>query len=254
MRKPFVPFLVVGLLAVSHPVGSEDTPASEVVWKIRREAAERSQILSTLHVLADVYGPRLTGSPNLKQAGEWVVQQMTSWGLSNTTLEAWEFGHPGWLNERFTAHLVSPVKDALVGEVLAWTPSTNGVVRARRLSACAARPTVGRTLATYLDGVGDRIKGRAVLVGMHQKVGVIFNPAAKRLDEDEARDRFDAVNPTPSPFANQRPPTPEPGPPTTAQINEQIDRFLVSHGAALRVNDAARPLGRSAPSTTAPST
>ena len=67
MRKPFVPFLVVGLLAVGHPAGSEDTPTSDVVWKIRREAVDRSQILSTLHVLTDVYGPRLTGSPNLKR-------------------------------------------------------------------------------------------------------------------------------------------------------------------------------------------
>jgi carboxypeptidase Q len=244
MRKRFVPLLVVGLLAVSFPARSEDEPASDVVWKIRREAAERSQILSTLHVLTDVYGPRLTGSPNLKQAGEWVVQQMTSWGLSNATLEAWDFGHPGWLNERFTAHLVSPVRDALVGEVLAWTPSTNGVVRAAAFQLAPPDRPSAESLATYLDSVSDKVKGRAVLIGMPQKVGVVFNPAAKRLDEDEARDRFDAVNPTPSPFANQRPPTPEAGRLTTNQLNEQIDRFLVSHGAALRLNDAGRALGQ----------
>jgi hypothetical protein len=51
-----------------------------VLWKIRQEATSRSQILATLHMFTDVYGPRLTGSPNLKAAGEWAVQQMTSWG------------------------------------------------------------------------------------------------------------------------------------------------------------------------------
>jgi carboxypeptidase Q len=148
------------------------------------------------------------------------------------------------LNERLTAHLVSPVKDALVGEVLAWTPSTNGVVRAAAFQLTPPERPSAEALASYLDVVGDKVKGRAVLIGSPRKVAVIFNPAARRLDDDEARDRFDAVNPTPSPFANQRPPTPEPRRLTIAQINEQIDRFLVTHGAALRLNDAGRTLGQ----------
>ena len=244
MRRQWIPLVVAGLLAVSVPAGSEDTHTSDVAWNIRREAQERSQILSTLHLLTDVYGPRLTGSPNLTQAGEWAIAQMTSWGLTNAKLEPWNFGHPGWLNERFTAHLVSPVKDALVGEVLAWTPSTNGVVRAAAFQLVPPDRPTADSLAAYLDTVGDKVKGHAVLVGRPQKVAVIFNPAARRLDEDEARDRFDAVNPTPSPFANQRAQTPEGGRLTTNQINEQIDRFLVAQGAALRLNDAGRALGQ----------
>ena len=95
--------------------------------------------MKTMHMLTDVYGPRLTGSPNLKQAGEWAGKQMTSWGLVNAHLEPWDFGHPGWLNERFAVHVTSPVKDSLVGEVLAWTPSTHGVGARRRDAADAAR-------------------------------------------------------------------------------------------------------------------
>jgi len=244
MRRQWIPLVVAGLLAVSVPAGSEDTQASDVLWKIRREAQDRSQILSTLHVLTDVYGPRLTGSPNLKHAGEWAIAQMTSWGLTNTKLEPWNFGHPGWLNERLTAHLVSPVTDALVGEVLAWTPSTNGVVRATVFQLVPPDRPTADSLAAYLDTVGAKVKGHAVLIGRPQKVSVIFNPAARRLDEDEARDRFDAVNPTPSPFANQRAQAPEGGRLTNNQINEQIDRFLVAQGAALRLNDAGRALGQ----------
>ena len=89
-----------------------------------------------------MYGPRLTGSPNLKAAGEWVVKQLTSWGLKNAHLEPWDFGSPGWANERFTAHITSPVKDALVAEVLAWTPSTNGVARGQAVQiVLPVRPT-----------------------------------------------------------------------------------------------------------------
>ena len=78
-------------------------------------------------MLTDVYGPRLTGSPNLKGASDWVVKRTTEWGLKNAHLEPWEFGRPGWLNERTSAFLIAPVKDSLVVEALAWTPGTNGV-------------------------------------------------------------------------------------------------------------------------------
>ena len=119
--------MLAGLVAATGwTVRADDTTSRDINWKIRQEATSRSQILQTLHVLTDVYGPRLTGSPNLKAAGEWAVQQMETWGLKNGRLEPWDFGTPGWANERVTAHLISPVKDALVVEVLAWTPSTNG--------------------------------------------------------------------------------------------------------------------------------
>ena len=86
--------------------------------RIRKEGMEHSQIMKTMHMLTDVYGPRLTGSPNHKRAAEWTIKQMQEWGLENGHLEPWDFKHPGWLNERLTAHIISPVKDALVCEVL----------------------------------------------------------------------------------------------------------------------------------------
>ena len=55
---------------------------------------------------------------------------MTEWGLQNGHLEPFEFKTAtvtpagGWLNERASGHIVSPMRDNLVFEVLAWTPST----------------------------------------------------------------------------------------------------------------------------------
>ena len=78
-------------------------------------------------------------------------QQLTSWGLKNAHLEPWDFGAPGWANERFTAHITSPVKDALVAEVLAWTPGTNGVARGQAMQiTLPARPTQA-DLTSYLE-------------------------------------------------------------------------------------------------------
>ena len=44
------------------------------VQKIRAEGFQRSQVMETLSYLTDVYGPRLTNSPNYKKAAEWLKQ------------------------------------------------------------------------------------------------------------------------------------------------------------------------------------
>ena len=41
--------------------------------KFRKEGMDNSKIMHTLHFLADVYGPRLTGSPQHKAAADWAV-------------------------------------------------------------------------------------------------------------------------------------------------------------------------------------
>jgi carboxypeptidase Q len=111
------------------PAATNSDP--DIQAKIRKEGAENSQIMRTMHFLTDVYGPRLTGSPNHKAAAEWAIKQMATWGFDNAHLEPWDFGRPGWLNERASGHVISPYKEPLVFEVLAWTPSTSGELRGK---------------------------------------------------------------------------------------------------------------------------
>jgi len=131
--------LVTAASTALAPVRAEERINADVNERIRQEEADRSQIMRTHHFLTDVYGPRLTGSPSLKAAGEWAIKQMESWGLTTGHLERWEFGHARWANERIDAHIVSPVKDSLTAEVLAWTPGTNGAVTAPACELDAAR-------------------------------------------------------------------------------------------------------------------
>ncbi len=217
-----------------------------MIWKIRREALEHSQIMRTLQVLTDVYGPRLTGSPNLRGAQDWVVQQATAWGLKNAHLEEWDFGHPGWLNDKTAVHLVAPVKDSLVVEALAWTPGTAGTITAATvLIDPPANPTQA-DLDKFFERLRGSLKGRAVLVGQPAKLNVTIDPPAKRRDDNEARSQF-----TPS-AAGPAPGGPPPGPPapraqgvlTADEAAEQLNGFLVTSGAALRVNDAGRDHGQ----------
>src|SRR5258705_242452 len=122
--------VIAAVVLFFAPLAAQSKIDSDINAKIRQEENSHSQILRTLHVLTDVYGPRVTGSPSLKAAGEWAVKQMESWGFATGHLEPWDFGHPGWVNERLSAHMVAPVRGHLVAEVLAWTPGTNGNVAA----------------------------------------------------------------------------------------------------------------------------
>jgi carboxypeptidase Q len=134
MKHRFTLLALAMVTLVATPFAQEKID-KDIQWRIRREATDNSQIMRTMHFLTDVYGPRLTGSPNLKAAQDWIVEETTRWGLKNAHLEPWSFGHPGWVNERLSVHAISPFKDALVAEALAWTPGTNGAAGQCALAA-----------------------------------------------------------------------------------------------------------------------
>lgn len=217
----------------------------EIRERIRKEGMEHSQILKTMHMLTDVYGPRLTGSPNHKRAGEWAIKQMQEWGFENGHLEPWNFGHPGWLNERLTAHIIAPVKDSLVCEVLAWTPSTKGTVQGKAYQlVLPERPTQEQLTAAFEQEKAN-IRGRIVLVGKHQVVTVNLTPPAKRTDDKVVQQRFDPdARPTPTPFPSPSPTPDRPKRLTSQQIGDQLDSFLKTNGAVVRIDDAGREHGQ----------
>lgn len=215
--------------------------------KIRAEENDHSQIMHTMHFFTDVYGPRLTGSPNHKAAADWALKQMTEWGMQNAHLEPWDFGHPGWMNERASGYIVSPIKDQLTFKVLAWTPGTKGTVTAPVFQMVPPEKPKKEDLAAYLDSIKDKVKDKIVMVGKVEMVPVVIDVPARRMDDKAAAERFDPNNPNAGQFGpqrnNQRPNDP-PGTLTAQQINQQIDEFLLANDALVRVNDARMGNGR----------
>lgn len=214
--------------------------------RIRKEAADNSQIMRTLHFLTDVYGPRLTGSPNQKAAAEWTIKQMTEWGFANGHLEPWNFGRPGWANERATAHVIAPFKEPLVCEVLAWTPSTNGTVAASVYQMTPPPSPTQDELNAYFDTQKEKVKGKIVMVGRHVPIAVDLNPPAKRLDDAQAKARVTGnatAGPPPGvPTRRAAEPPSQPNQPrklTTREVNQRAGEFLLANGALLVINDAA---------------
>ncbi|HEY0462412.1 MAG TPA: M20/M25/M40 family metallo-hydrolase [Pyrinomonadaceae bacterium] len=224
--------------------------------RIRKEGMENSQIMHTLHYFTDVYGPRLTGSPNLLAAGNWAVKQMTDWGFENAHLEPWDFGHPGWVNERASGFITAPVEDSLVFEVLAWTPGTKKAVKGQAFQLvipttpaptetnpnAVTNPTQSE-LTAYFNTIKTQVADKMVLIGKPAVVPVNINPAPKRINDEDLKKRFDPNNPQ-QPFNFPQPPVPKPGTLTGQQIAEQLDQFLVENNALVRINDAGREHGQ----------
>ena len=96
---------------------------------------------------------------------------MESWGFVNGKLEPWDFGtltvggnavqRVGWLNEEASVQLVAPVKDNLVFEVLAWTPSTKGTITASVVHITTPQgPEVPPAPGAAPGGAGSRRRAR----------------------------------------------------------------------------------------------
>ena len=96
--------------------------------RLREEETNNSKIMWILHELTDVHGPRLTGSPGLRDAQNWAVETMKSWGLVNVKLEPWTFNHQGWQNYELSANVLKPFQQPLNVRAVSWTPGTKGVV------------------------------------------------------------------------------------------------------------------------------
>jgi hypothetical protein len=82
-KRPVALTLILSVLLL--PLASAQPVDDETRARIRKEGMEHSQIMKTMHMLSDVYGPRLTGSPNHKRASEWTIKQMQEWGVDQSS-------------------------------------------------------------------------------------------------------------------------------------------------------------------------
>lgn len=208
--------------------------------KIRAEAAKNSQIMRIIHYLADIYSPRMTGTPNLKAAQAWVKSELEKKGLQNARFENWDFGFPGWQNEKLSVYAVSPFKYSLSAEVMAWTPGTKGIITAETFNLIPPNNPTSDELNKYFADIKTQIKGKIVLTGKHNLNQINFQIPNLRMTDEEAKKLFAYEQPRLIPS-----PTPIPAVKrlTALDVNDEIDKFLKRNGALVRVYDAKEPHG-----------
>ena len=156
---------------ISPPLAAQERVDVAAIERIKAEEMNHSQIMDLMSWLSDVYGPRLTWSPNLSRAGDWAMGQMKSWGLTNVHEERWD--NPpglGWENERFSLMATGPTPFIVEAVPQAWSPSTNGT---------ASGPAV-----LVEAGCSDEL--RAQYVGKLKGAFVLTTPPLNRAVNDFA--------------------------------------------------------------------
>ena len=246
MKSHFLMALLLMINSGYSIVAQTKTPREVVNFQIRDEVMKRSQIMRTLHYFTDIYGPRLTGSPTLEQAGKWAMNQMDEWGVDKTYVEPWDWGNVGWENDRASGFIISPLKDHLTFEVLAWTPSTKGIVKADVVRLNLPRGVnTKRKLDVYFEQARGKIIGKIVLVGSPRKQRVNFRPPRLRSDSALLKRQFvprkieDARRST-----RRSPARPKHGILTRSEATDLFNKFLVDSGVLVRINDAGRQHGQ----------
>jgi carboxypeptidase Q len=151
----------------------------DAIYKIKDEGLNRSQVMDLLSYLTDVYGARLTGSPQIKAAGEWTRKKLTEWELANVKLEPWgPFGR-GWSNEKFTARAISADSSfSLIAYPKAWTPGTDGPVAADVVTAVINNDQ-------DFEKFRGQLHGKYVMIAPMRDVPAEFQAPGRRYTDDD---------------------------------------------------------------------
>ncbi|RLD29114.1 MAG: peptidase M28 [Bacteroidetes bacterium] len=160
--KKAIKLCLVALLLSSNIISAQEQ--NPIVENIIKEANDNSQLKRLAHELLDVIGPRLVGTPQMKNAHDWAVKQYTKWNISAKNQEwgTWR----GW--ERGITHIdmVYPRVQSLEGTQLAWSPSTTNKGITAEL-VVFPEFTGSTSFQEWLHNV----EGKFVMISMKQPIG-----------------------------------------------------------------------------------
>ncbi|MDT4967127.1 MAG: carboxypeptidase [Acidobacteriota bacterium] len=203
---------------------------NDPIERIKDEGMNQSQVMETLSYLADVIGPRLTGSPNMRRANEWTRDKLTAWGLQNAHLESWgPFGR-GWTLKKFYVQVSTPQAIPLIAYPKAWSPGLKGTLTAN-VVYLDAKDESG------LEKYKGKLKGANVLTAAPPEVKAHFEALGTRRDEKDLLRLADAPDPGSIPrrpfevTAQQR---------EEARFQAKKQQFFVDEGAALLIDPSRR--------------
>ncbi|MDP9113889.1 MAG: M20/M25/M40 family metallo-hydrolase [Acidobacteriota bacterium] len=202
-----------------------------VVHQIKSEAFQNSKVMDGMFQLTDVYGPRLTNSPQFRAAGEWAVKQLKEFGLENVKLEKWgPFGR-GWSYTSYTGFINDPQYQPLIGYPLAWTPGTEGPLTAEAVLAPI------RTEAD-LEQYRGKLRGKIVLRDAPRNLALPTDPVGRRLTDAQLADL--SMFPIPQPAGRggrdgQPPLTPQ----QARKFRDRLNQFWMDEGVPLVIRESA---------------
>ena len=215
-----LPLYAAAVLTIAVPQATPPPERldSDALAKIRDEALNRSQLMDTVSYLADVIGPRLTGSPALRRGEEYARDRLRDAGLADAHLEAWgPFGR-GWTIERFSASMTAPDFMPLIAYPKAWSPGTSGLVRGDGVILDVSTPA-------DLEKYRGKLRGRIVLWSPVRPVDALVRTPQRQSD-----DALGALAAMPAP-PPRRPTQMDPQMRAAEQLNYDKWQLVRSEGA-----------------------
>ena len=189
----------------------------EVVEKIIEEGTERSNIMDYASWLTDVYGPRLSSSPQLMNAHNYVKETLAELGLENSHLHQWGPFGKGWELKRFAMHANSPYSYfPVTAYPKAWSSGHDGPVKGEVVFLSIESI---EDLEKYRGTLGDKF----VMMDYPLPSEPAWDPIASRVSNDRLLNLANA-----SERINSRPPggAPNPAAVARAEMRYQIMKFI----------------------------
>lgn len=193
---------VVIIACLSLTLQAQNSKELEVVHQIKVEAFQNSKVMDHLAKLSDLYGPRLTASPEWFQAADWAIQDLKSYGLSNVHEEKWgPFGR-SWSIESHDLDMLTPRYSHLVAVPLAWSSPTDGVLKGEVMFAPLSGERtydpkkIRASLDAYKAKWHGKLKGKIILLTAAKQPKPSTNPLFERYTDAQLAEMSKAPTPT----------------------------------------------------------
>lgn len=224
--------LIVLILFISVPaVLMSQTEKTDLgmIYKIKQEGLKNSAIEELAYGLTDYCGPRLTGSGGIARANEWAKKKMEELGFQNVRIEeARDFSRGGWDNLKTYAAMTTPYYVNFTCNPVAWTGSTNGLVKAEVIM-------LDVKTESDLDNYKGKLNGKIVMLPSANTYQVSFDPLASRYTDEQLKDlskietRQAGGRRTPADFAAMQ---------AQRALRNKISEFVKAEGAAVIINNS----------------
>jgi carboxypeptidase Q len=139
----------------SAPYIRTTAPTDPVIQQMWTEGTQRSQVMKLAQALTDSIGARLTGSPDMERAQQWLLDTYGKWGITARreqygTWNAWRKG---------VAHLdlIAPRVRSLEISTMSWSHSTNGQTLEGEVTTIPASVTTAEQFTAWLPSVRGKI-------------------------------------------------------------------------------------------------
>jgi carboxypeptidase Q len=215
--------LIVAKVWTVRAAEEQGNAVTDADAKILAEIREHSELMDNLEYLSDRIGPRLTGSPLLKQANDWTAEMFKKYGLTNVHLEAYTIPH-AWIRGTAKARVIAPTEHPLTIAAAAWAPNTKGTVKGPVVYFDAKKPEEFGKFAGKLKGA------------------IVITQEPRPLSPPRAIDQNAEIY---HPMEEPPPPVGQPGLPDPydkyLKSVKATRKFLVEQGAIAVLRDSGKP-------------